>query len=180
MKKIGLATIFTLLLINQVYAMPPAFLLGDCAQTAEKFCEAESGEAFRMCMGNHYIDATPGCQKDMLSRAEESGGCAYDRLAFCAALKTGTGAQYQGKLEACFRENWDKLKPACTARIDKMMLCEEDVKKHCMHIMVGSGKITQCLRGAKPQLSQQCITSLGAELDEPSWYQQILQWWDGI
>lgn len=87
------------------------------------------------------------------------GACAQDIQSFCSGIEPG-----EGRLMKCLHENKDKLSATCKAQQEKRKqafkevkaACHDDVEKFCGDTEPGKGRIMQCMKQHKSELSAGC------------------------
>jgi hypothetical protein len=82
------------------------------------------------------------------------------------------GVQPGGARRKCFKDNEDKLSPACQRQFDEMAArikedmqhfrtaCAGDVKQFCPDVHPGGGNVVQCLEENYREVSENCYQTL--------------------
>jgi cysteine rich repeat protein len=89
--------------------------------------------------------------------------CAGDVAKFCPEVQSGGG-----RIAQCLKQNKEQLSPGCKMhllKVEELMkevdqACEDDVTKFCSEVQPGGGRIAQCLKQNKKQLSFECKVKL--------------------
>ena len=138
---------------------------GPCRADIEKFCHnvKPGGGRIVQCLKVHKEELSPACKKR--GKKLRAGGkrahaaCKADIEKFCHNVKPGGGRIIQ-----CLKTHQAELSPACKQqgkKFNKMKgalkaACGADVERLCPQVKPGGGRILQCLREQKEQLSQSC------------------------
>lgn len=99
----------------------------------------------------------------------QEGACAPDIEKFCKGIPPG-----EGKIAMCLKQNQTGLSPACKIHIAKTeealkevdKACEDDIHQHCAGVQPGGGRIKECLKAHKHQLSLKCKLTIAEEKRE--------------
>ncbi len=86
--------------------------------------------------------------------------CADDFRKFCSHVERGNRLA----MAECLREHANELSPACRERAQNLktqfgtmrVACEEDVRNFCGDVAPGQGRIAQCMRAHRSELSEEC------------------------
>ena len=141
---------------------------GACKADAEKFCkDIKPGEGRIMdCLKTHKADLSEGCKakggEPKQVKMDWDAVCAKDKESLCKDVQPGAGRIIQ-----CFKEHEKELSAGCRAFVAKkksemskkhpgMQACEADKGKFCADIMPGEGRIIECMKSHKDELSGDC------------------------
>jgi hypothetical protein len=92
--------------------------------------------------------------------------CMVELEKLCEGVEPGAARRQ------CFKDNEEKLSPACQHAFDKMAAritedmqqfkaaCQGDVKQYCPHVNPGGGNILQCLEENYKEVSENCYDAL--------------------
>ena len=91
--------------------------------------------------------------------AQEEKPCAGDIAKFCGDAKRG-----QGRITKCLEEHETQLSSECKtylAEVKKLVnttyhFCEDDLMTFCRWVQSGEGRLLNCLKENKSQLSDEC------------------------
>ncbi|MGD0229504.1 MAG: cysteine rich repeat-containing protein [Syntrophorhabdales bacterium] len=92
--------------------------------------------------------------------ADEGRPCDSDIETLCAEVGMGGG-----DINQCLEHRMEKLTPACRESIEALVDqtgevvrqgCEEDIRYFCFGIEPGRGRIAQCLKANRANLSELC------------------------
>lgn len=91
--------------------------------------------------------------------AVNASSCMTDAQKYCPGIKPGDGA-----IEACFKKNEKSLSPACMQYrqetnkkvVDFLKDCGGDIKKICVNVQPGEGRVIACLKNNQTTLSLEC------------------------
>ena len=89
--------------------------------------------------------------------------CREDAERLCKGVEPG-----DGRIVQCLKQHEADLSPACKQKRDSFRermqeiraACEEDAQKLCSDVRPGGGRIAQCLRSHKNELSQACSEAI--------------------
>jgi hypothetical protein len=92
--------------------------------------------------------------------------CAKDVAALCNGVKPG-----EGRILACLKEHEESVSGACKDHLmeirdkvlDAQKACQGDVKQLCPGVKPGEGRIVNCLKQHRAELSRNCREKLGAQ-----------------
>jgi cysteine rich repeat protein len=95
--------------------------------------------------------------------AQGRGPCAEDAAKFCKDVQPGRGSMAQ-----CLKEHESELSAVCKEHIAQMKqrgrqineACRDDIAKLCKDVKPGRGRIAQCLREHREELSPGCRENL--------------------
>ena len=96
--------------------------------------------------------------------AEDTRPCADDAAKYCNGVNSGGG-----RMATCLKEHQKDLSPACQKRSHEMMMrskgmhkvCADDVDKFCKDVQPGKGRMGNCMREHKSELSAECQREFG-------------------
>lgn len=86
--------------------------------------------------------------------------CAQDYKKFCAGIQPG-----DGRIGRCLMENKNDISQQCRYVLEQatrkllgefVQACQTDVQKYCEGVKPGDGRILNCLRGEKENISEPC------------------------
>jgi len=94
---------------------------------------------------------------------DKGGPCANDAEKLCPGVEHGGG-----RVMKCLKEHKDKLSVACKGRHEMMKTamkdvkeaCHDDADKFCGDVKPGKGRIMDCMKSHKDELSQSCKDEL--------------------
>ncbi len=113
-------------------------------------------------------DASAAMQGPLATQVRE--GCSSELTRHCAEVMPG-----EGRLLACLYAYGDKLSGQCefalydaAARLERAINaltyvaseCRSDLEKHCAKVEVGQGRVAQCLKNHRSDLSPGCAQAL--------------------
>ena len=139
-----------------------------CKADAEKLCkDVKPGEGRVMeCLKAHEAELSAGCKSkgDELKQAKAGleSACAKDKEALCKEVKPG-----DGRIGLCFKEHEKELSEGCRSFLakkkDEMMekrpgtqACAADKEKFCSDVKPGEGRVIECMKSHKEELSGAC------------------------
>lgn len=143
-----------------------------CKADIEKLCkDIEPGEGRIMdCLKAHDSELSEGCKAKGGARnhAKMAGKevCAEDKDSFCKDVQPG-----DGRIIRCFKEHEKELSEGCRAFMAKekdamktnrpdMTACAGDKEKFCADVKPGKGRIIECMKAHKNELSGACRDTL--------------------
>jgi hypothetical protein len=99
--------------------------------------------------------------------AQGAGACAGDMQQFCQGVQPGGGRMVQ-----CLTQHKQQLSPGCKLRIVELaeqlkevhQACEDDIMTLCPGVEPGGGRIAQCLKANKAELSLECKAKIFEEM----------------
>jgi hypothetical protein len=91
--------------------------------------------------------------------SQEEKPCAGDVAKFCGDVKPG-----EGRIAKCLKQHKDELSPACKMHLAQVKeaikethkACEDDITMFCPGVQPGEGRILNCLKEHKSELSSKC------------------------
>ncbi len=98
-----------------------------------------------------------------LTFAQEGGPCARDIGNFCGNVKQG-----EGRIAGCLAHDVERLSIQCKMYLawvkeavkEAHQACEDDIMMYCAGVQRGEGKVMQCLKANKSNLSSECQMKL--------------------
>ena len=95
--------------------------------------------------------------------AQEGGPCVGDIAKFCSNVKQG-----EGRMAGCLTQNEAQISMACKMHLawvkeavkEAHQACEDEIMMYCVVVHPGEGKIMQCLKANKSNLSSGCQMKL--------------------
>ncbi len=95
--------------------------------------------------------------------AQEGGPCARDIGNFCGNAKQG-----EGRIAGCLTQDVARLSMQCKMYLawvkeavkEAHQACEDDIIMYCAGVQRGEGKVMQCLKANKSNLSSGCKMKL--------------------
>ena len=96
-------------------------------------------------------------------------GCKKELVSYCSTVTPG-----RGRIAACLFAHNDKLSEQCGGAFEVGLVqlevilstvsyvveqCSDDLDKHCQGVVVGGGRIQQCLAKNRAQLEKKCQTA---------------------
>ncbi len=95
--------------------------------------------------------------------AQEGGPCVGDIAKFCGDVKQG-----EGRIARCLTQNEAQISMACKMHLawvkkavkEAHEVCEDDIMLYCAEVKPGEGKVMQCLKANKSNLSSGCQMKL--------------------
>jgi hypothetical protein len=99
--------------------------------------------------------------------AQGAGACAGDIQQFCQGVQPGGGRMVQ-----CLTQHKQQLSPGCKVHIAEVaeqvkevyQACEDDIMTFCPGVQPGGGRIAQCLKANKAELSFECKAKIFEEM----------------
>jgi cysteine rich repeat protein len=95
--------------------------------------------------------------------AQGPGACQGDIQQFCKDVQQGGG-----RIAQCLKQHKQELSPECKTRIAEIAkqikevhkACEDDLLTFCPGIKPGAGRVAQCLKANKDNLSDDCKAAI--------------------
>jgi cysteine rich repeat protein len=95
--------------------------------------------------------------------AQGPGACQGDIQQFCKDVQQGGG-----RIAQCLKQHKQELSPECKTRIAEIAkqikevhkACEDDLLTFCPGIKPGGGRVAQCLKANKDNLSDDCKAAI--------------------
>ncbi len=95
--------------------------------------------------------------------AQGPGACQGDIQQFCKDVQQGGG-----QIAQCLKQHKQELSPECKTRIAEIAkqikevhkACEDDLLTFCPGIKPGAGRVAQCLKANKDNLSDDCKAAI--------------------
>lgn len=152
-----------------------------CKVDAERLCKGvEPGEGrILQCLKQHEAELSAACKEKRDSFRERMqeirAACEEDAKKFCAGVQPGGG-----RIARCLQQHQDDLSEACRGEgrkireeqgahrallRDVQQSCREDAQKFCAGVQPGQGRIANCLRSHRSDLSQDCTAAIGQAKD---------------
>jgi phage host-nuclease inhibitor protein Gam len=95
--------------------------------------------------------------------AQGPGACQGDIQQFCKDVQQGGG-----RIAQCLKQHKQELSPECKTRIAEIAkqikevheACEDDLLTFCPGIKPGGGRVAECLKANKDNLSEDCKAAI--------------------
>jgi hypothetical protein len=138
-----------------------------CMDDAKKLCgDVKPGQGrVAACLKQHKDQLSAGCKANIAKFREGAQSCQQDVERLCPGTKAGP------ERHACMQQHKDEVSPECREFFGKAMerrgemrqamrACRGDIQKLCKDVKAGEGRIADCLREHKGELSQGCAAQI--------------------
>jgi hypothetical protein len=134
-----------------------------CLDDAKKLCPGvEPGQGrVAACLQQNKEQLSQACKSRIAEFREGAQACEADAQKLCPGMKPGP------ERRQCMQEHKDQVSPGCReffarmaepqgAVAEAVRACRPDAQKLCKDVKPGGGRIAQCLKEHKAELSPEC------------------------
>jgi Golgi apparatus protein 1 len=138
-----------------------------CLDDAKKLCPGvEPGQGrVAACLKEHKAQLSQACKSRIAEFREGALACQADAQKLCPGTKPGA------ERRQCMEEHKDQVSPECRELFSRVAephgavgeavrACRADVKTFCKDVKPGEGRIAECLKQHKGELSPDCAARL--------------------
>jgi hypothetical protein len=138
-----------------------------CLDDAKKLCPGvEPGQGrVAACLKQHKPQLSQECRARIAEFREGALACEADAKKLCPGTKPGA------ERRQCMQEHKDQVSPGCRELFSRVAephgavgeavrACRADVKTFCKDVKPGEGRIAECLKQHKGELSPDCAARL--------------------
>jgi len=138
-----------------------------CLDDAKKLCPGvEPGQGrVAACLKEHKAQLSQACKSRIAEFREGAQACEADAQKLCPGMKPGA------ERRQCMQQHKDEVSPECRELFSRVVeqhgalgeavrACRADAKTFCKDVKPGEGRMAECLRQHKAELSPDCAARL--------------------
>ena len=138
-----------------------------CMDDAKKLCpDIQAGQGrVAACLKQHKDELSQECKANIAKFREGAQSCQADVEKLCPGTKPGP------ERRACMQQHREEISPGCReffaqgarhrgAMRQAMGACRADAEKFCKDVKAGEGRIAECLKEHRSELSEGCAAQM--------------------